>query len=60
MSDGAYDVPEGLICGFPLMTLSSGKIEIIRDLSLSDGGKQRLSQSVQELIDEKSAVQDLL
>ena len=42
------------------MTLSSGKIEIIRDLSLSDGGKQRLSQSVQELIDEKSAVQDLL
>ena len=42
------------------MTLSSGKIEIIRDLSLSDDGKQRLSQSVQELIDEKSAVQDLL
>ena len=59
MSDGAYDVPEGLICGFPLMTLSTGKIEIIRDLSLSDGGK-KLSQSVQELIDEKSAVQDLL
>ena len=32
-SDGAYGVPEGLMCGYPLMTLQDGTIEIKRDLT---------------------------
>ena len=34
-SDGAYGVPEGLMCGYPLFTLSDGTIEIKRDLVMS-------------------------
>ena len=59
-SDGAYDVPEGIMCGFPLMTTPDGEIEIIRDLTLSDNARSRLNISVNELLTEKEAVKDLL
>ena len=52
-SDGAYDVPEGIMCGFPLMTTPSGEIEIIRDLTLSDNARSRLNLSVDELLSER-------
>tara|TARA_B100001057_G_scaffold362381_1_gene364924 strand:- start:81 stop:1082 length:1002 start_codon:yes stop_codon:yes gene_type:complete len=59
-SDGAYDVPEGIMCGFPLMTTSNGKIEIVRDLTLSEKAKSRLDLSVEELLSEKESIKDLL
>ena len=59
-SDGSYGVPEGIMCGFPLMTTSSGEIEIIRDLTLSDSAWSRLNLSIDELLSEREAVKDLL
>ena len=59
-SDGAYDVPKGIMCGFPLMTTSSGEIEVVRDLNLSDKARSRLDVSIAELLSEKEAVKDLL
>ena len=59
-SDGAYDVPEGLICGFPLMRVDDGSIEIKRDLSLSNFAKKRIQISVDELLSEKEAVKHLM
>ena len=59
-SDGAYDVPKGIMCGFPLMTTSSGEIEIVRDLNLSEKARSRLDVSIAELLSEKDAVKDLL
>ena len=59
-SDGAYDVPEGLICGFPLMRMDDGSIEIKRDLSLSNFAKKRIQISVDELLSEKEAVKHLM
>ena len=59
-SDGAYDVPEGLICGFPLMRMDDGNIEIKRDLSLSDFAKAKIQISVDELLSEKEAVKHLM
>jgi Malate/lactate dehydrogenases len=59
-SDGAYGVPEGIMCGFPLMTTPSGEIEIIRDLTLSDSARSRLNLSIDELLSEREAVEDLL
>ena len=59
-SDGAYDVPEGLICGFPLMRMDDGSIEIKRDLSLSNFAKERIQISIDELLSEKEAVKHLL
>ena len=59
-SDGAYDVPKGIMCGFPLMTTSGGEIEVVRDLNLSDKARSRLDVSIAELLSEKEAVKDLL
>ena len=59
-SDGAYDVPKGIMCGFPLMTTSGGEIEVVRDLNLSEKARSRLDVSITELLSEKEAVKDLL
>ena len=59
-SDGAYDVPEGLICGYPLMTLSDGSVEIKRDLFLSDYAKEKFQISIDELSSEREAVKHLM
>ena len=59
-SDGAYDVPEGLICGYPLMTLEDGSVEIIRDITLSKFAKEKFLLSIAELESEREAVKNLL
>ena len=60
ISDGSYDLPEGIICGMPLMTTPGGKVEIVRDIVLSDFAKEKIKISTDELIDERAAVEDLL
>ena len=60
LSDGSYDLPEGVICGMPLMTTPDGKIEIVRDIALSDFAKEKIKISTDELIEERTAVEDLL
>ena len=59
-SDGAYGVPEGLICGYPLMTLENGSIEIKRDLSLSEFALSKFQISIDELVSERDAVKHLM
>ena len=60
LSDGSYDLPEGIICGMPLMTTPDGKIEIVRDIVLSNFAKEKIKISTDELIEERTAVEDLL
>ena len=60
ISDGSYDLPEGIICGMPLMTTPEGKVEIVRDIVLSDFAKEKIKISTDELINERAAVEDLL
>ena len=59
-SDGTYDVPEGLICGYPLITLSDGSVEIKRDVSMSQFAKEKFQISIDELESEREAVKHLL
>ena len=59
-SDGTYDVPEGLICGYPLITLSDGSVEIKRDVSMSQFAKEKFQISIDELESERGAVKHLL
>ena len=59
-SDGSYGVPEGLICGYPLITLDDGTIEIKRDISLSDFARSKFKISIDELLSERDAVKHLM
>jgi len=60
ISDGSYDIPEGIICGMPLMTTPDGKVEIVRDITLSNFAKEKIKISTNELMDERAAVEGLL
>ncbi len=57
-SDGSYDVPEGIISSFPVTT-SGGEWSIVEGLELSDFSKAKIQATAQELVDERSAVQEL-
>ncbi|MDQ3728963.1 MAG: malate dehydrogenase [Actinomycetota bacterium] len=58
-SDGSYDVPEGIISGFPC-TCSGGQYQIAQDLRIGDFSRQRIDASAAELQEEREAVKDLL
>ena len=60
ITDGSYDLPDGIICGMPMMTAPDGNVEIVRDIVLSDFAKEKIKISTNELIEERSAVEDLL
>ena len=59
-SDGSYGVPEGLICGFPLITDSDGNVTIKQGLELSEFAKQKFQVSIEELSSEREAVKHLM
>ncbi|MDT7743572.1 MAG: malate dehydrogenase [Actinomycetota bacterium] len=58
VSDGSYDVPEGLVSSFPV-TASNGKWEIVQGLEISDFSRERIDASVAELAEEREAVKKL-
>ena len=60
ISDGSYDVPEGIIFGFPLRTSADGKISIVQDLTLSDYAKEKIKVTTDELLEEKGDISELL
>ena len=60
LSDGSYDVPEGIIYGFPLRSTKEGKIEIIQGLEINSYAKEKLEITTRELLEEKEAVSELI
>jgi malate dehydrogenase len=58
VSDGSYDVPEGLISSFPVTT-SDGDWEIVQGLDIDDFSRGRIDASTQELAEERDAVKEL-
>lgn len=59
-SDGSYGVEKGLIASFPVRTTANGKWEIVQGLPINEFSRERIKVSVDELIAERSMVQDLL
>ena len=59
-SDGSYGVPEGLISGFPVTTDGAGTYEVVQGLQLSDFTQSKLDATVAELLEERSAVAEML
>ncbi len=55
-----YGIPAGLIFSFPLRTRENGEWEIVRGLSHSEFGKDKLATTIKELQQERDFVKDLL
>ncbi|HTA13682.1 MAG TPA: malate dehydrogenase [Solirubrobacteraceae bacterium] len=56
VSDGSYDVPEGLISGFPC-TCANGEWSIVQGIDLDEFSRSKIGASVQELSDERATVE---
>lgn len=60
-SDGeSYGIPKGLMFSFPVRSSGDGSFEVIRDIELSDFAKAKIQASVDELLEEREVVKDLL
>lgn len=59
-SDGSYGVEEGLIFSFPLRTKVNGTYEIVRGLAHNEFAKGKIKATLDELLEEKEVVTDLL
>jgi malate dehydrogenase len=59
-SDGSYGVPEGIISGFPVTTDGRGGYSIVEGLELSTFTKDKLTNTVAELQQERADVADML
>jgi malate dehydrogenase len=57
-SDGSYGIPEGVLSGFPVRT-DAGDYTIVEGLEIDAFSRSRIDASAAELIDERSAVEDL-
>jgi len=58
VSDGSYDVPEGLISSFPVVS-RGGRWEIVPGLEIDGFSRARIDASVAELEEERAAVSSL-
>lgn len=59
-TDGSYGVEEGLICSFPIRTLTDGTWKIVQGVNLGEFGQEKFDATVAELKTEREAVADLL
>ncbi len=59
--DGSsYGVPEGLIFSFPLRSDGEGAFQVVEGLDLSSFAKEKIKLTTDELLGERSVVEDLL
>jgi malate dehydrogenase len=58
VSDGSYDVPQGLISSFPVTT-KDGNYEIVQGLEINEFSRGWIDANAKELAEERDAVQAL-
>ena len=58
-SDGSYGIPEGIIYGFPVTT-EGGEYKIIQGLEIDEFSRDRMTNTLNELLEERDGVKDLL
>ena len=58
VSDGSYDVPEGLVYSYPVTT-ANGNWEIVQGLEVNEFSRGRMDATAAELVEERDAVKDL-
>ena len=58
-SDGSYDIPKGIVFGFPC-ECKGGAFKIIQGLEIDAYSREKINLTLKELTDEAEAVKDML
>ncbi|HVM24199.1 MAG TPA: malate dehydrogenase [Candidatus Limnocylindrales bacterium] len=57
---GGYDVPEGLVFGYPLRAVAKGSVEIVQGIEHGHFAREKIEATTNELLEERAAVEELL
>lgn len=57
---GGYDVPEGLVFGYPLRATAPGVVEVVQGIEHGEFAAEKIAATTQELLEERAAVEELL
>jgi len=57
-SDGSYDIPEGVIYGYPVTT-RGGEYQVVKGIEISDFSRKRMNATLKELHEERDGVKHL-
>ncbi len=60
VSQGQYGVPAGLVFSYPCRSDGKGNFSVVEGVSLDAFGQQKFQITLQELLEEQAAVQDLI
>ncbi len=60
VSKGEYGVPPGLVFGYPCRSDGKGNLTVVEGVKLDAFGQQKFQATLQELLEEKAAVQELV
>jgi malate dehydrogenase len=58
-SDGSYEIPDGVIYGFPVTT-ESGKYQLVKGLEIDAFSREKMNATLEELEEERAGVAHLL
>ena len=58
-SDGSYGIPEGIVYGFPVTT-ENGEYKIVQGLEIDEFSRERMTKTLNELLEERDGINDLL
>jgi len=58
-SDGSYEIPPGIVFGFPC-ECQGGNVKIIQGIEIDDYSREKLNKTLKELVDERAAVEHML
>lgn len=58
-SDGSYEIPDGVIYGFPV-TCAGGKHELVKGLEIDPFSRKKMNATLKELEEERDAIKHLV
>src|SRR4051794_11302723 len=58
-ADGSYDIPEGVIYGYPV-TCRNGSYQVVEGVEVSEFSRKRMDATLKELHEERDSVRSLL
>jgi malate dehydrogenase len=59
-SEGGYEVPEGIVFGYPLRASAPGDVGIVQGIEHNEWARGRIEATLNELLEEREAIKDLL
>lgn len=59
-AQGGYEVPEGLVFGYPLRATAPGRVEIVQGIQHEPWAQAKIDATRDELLEEREAVKDLI